>query len=178
MPVREVCRDGWSRKFHMWYTIDYCASSVCNPVGLILSEEEAATAGADPGVTATGHVASSRPLIHARGSMGGDIADVASNRPYRGGPRYNQLCGSLVLTPQGAKVSCVVLSTGYPGWSTGYPLQSAVGITPGKYRDHHFGPTSRRKRGRRCSRRRHCQLGEAVCGWDDRRVDLGGEGLG
>jgi hypothetical protein len=27
-------------------------------------------------------------------------------------------------------------------------------------------------------RDRHCQLGEAVCGWDDRRVDLGGEGLG
>jgi hypothetical protein len=103
MPVREVCRDGWSRKFHMWYTIDYCASSVCNPVGLILSEEEAATAGADPGVTATGHVASSRPLIHARGSMGGDITDVASNRPYRGGPRYNQLCGSLVLTPSGCE---------------------------------------------------------------------------
>jgi hypothetical protein len=24
----------------------------------------------------------------------------------------------------------------------------------------------------------HCQLGEADCGWDDRRVDLGGEGLG
>jgi hypothetical protein len=23
-----------------------------------------------------------------------------------------------------------------------------------------------------------CQLGEAVCGWDDRWVDLGGEGLG
>jgi hypothetical protein len=25
---------------------------------------------------------------------------------------------------------------------------------------------------------RRCQLGEIVCGWDDRRVDLGGGGLG